>query len=133
MPNAERPAAVLERFVAQTQDPATFHHEDHVRVAFEMLRHHPFLEAAMHYAAGLKAIAARAGKPGLYNETITIAFLSLIAERMAEGGYADFESLAAASPDLLQRTCLEKWYAPERLRSAIARRIFVLPETRGVG
>jgi hypothetical protein len=121
-------SAALERFLAHAQEPAGFHHSDHVRIAFEILRRYPFLEAAQLYALGLKAIAAKAGRPELYHETITLAFLSLIAERMAEGGQEDFEAFVVAFPDLLNKTCLEKWYAPARLNSAIARRVFVLPQ-----
>ncbi len=79
----------LARFLGGEREPAGFHHRDHVGVAYELLRRHPLLEAAPLYAAGLQAIALRAGKPGLYNETITLAFLSLIAERM-EGDPGDF-------------------------------------------
>ena len=56
------------------------------------------------------------------------AFLSLIAERQALGGYVDFEAFAAASPDLMDASVLKRWYAPERLMSGIARKTFVLPD-----
>jgi hypothetical protein len=52
-----------------------------VGVAFEILRRHDFLDAARAYSDALKD-AARAGNPAAYHETITPAFLALIAERM---------------------------------------------------
>ena len=107
-------------------DGANFHHSDHVRVAFEMVRRHDFLEAAQTYARGLRAIAARAGNPDAYHETITIAFLALIAER-AEG-FDSYDAFAAANPDVLDKSVLTRWYAPERLASAAARRTFLLPD-----
>ena len=36
-----------------------FHHADHLRMAFEILRRHDFLDAAKSYSSALKQIAAR--------------------------------------------------------------------------
>ena len=118
----------LRAFLDGKIDAANFRHADHVRVGFEILGHHDFPEAAMAFARSLKQIAARAGAPGKYHETITLAFLSLIAERRALGGHADFESFAEANPDLMETSVLKRWYAPERLMSDIARKTFVLPD-----
>ncbi|HEV3410077.1 MAG TPA: hypothetical protein VG095_07275, partial [Chthoniobacterales bacterium] len=64
-------------------DPADFPHIEHVRCAFEMLRRHPFGETAMHFGNALRHLTRKAGKPELYSETITVAFLALIGERSA--------------------------------------------------
>ena len=122
--------APLAAFLADRVDPAAFHHRDHVRVAFELLARHPFLEAAPIYAARLKRIAARAGSPGAYHETITVAFLALIGERSATGGYADFDAFAAANADLLAPSVLANWYRPDELATPLARKTFVLPGPR---
>jgi hypothetical protein len=122
----------LARFLHGELDPASFRHADHVRTAFEMLERHPFIEAAAPYSAGLKALARKAGRPDAYHETITLAFLSLIAERMSERAFADFESFAAANPDLMEKSALSRWYAPERLNSERARKTFVLPDPRSI-
>ena len=99
-----------------------------MRVGFELLQVHDFSTAAHKFSTALKAIAARAGNPGAYHETITLAFLALIAERSAARSFDDFEDFARANPDLMDKTVLERWYGPERLHSDIARRIFLLPE-----
>jgi hypothetical protein len=104
-----------------------FRHADHVRVGFELLCHHNFPDALVLYSVSLKGIAARAGNPGAYHETITVAFLSLIAEHRAAGQYADFESFIRDNPKLMDKSLLGRWYAPERLLSDIARRTFVMP------
>jgi len=90
-------------------------------------RHPEFLVAARAYSDGLKSIAARAGNPAAYHETITLAFLSLIAERMATGTCGGFDAFAAANGDLLDKSALTRWYGPQRLQSAIARTTFILP------
>ena len=123
---SDRP--ILEHFLRGEIEAAAFRHADHVQVGFELLRAHDFSTAAHRFATTLKAMAARAGKPQAYHETISLAFLALIAERSAARAFDGFEDFADANPDLMDKTVLERWYAPERLRSDIARRVFVLPE-----
>jgi hypothetical protein len=123
---SDRP--LMDLFLQGEIDNRTFRHADHVRVGFELLQVHDFSTAAHAFSTALKAMAARAGNPGAYHETITLAFLALIAERSAARAFDDFEDFARANPDLLDKTVLERWHAPERLRSDIARRIFLLPE-----
>jgi hypothetical protein len=119
---------LLERFLQGELASETFRHADHVQVGFELLQAHDFSNAAYRFSAALKAIAAQAGRPGKYHETITLAFLALIAERSASRPFADFEDFALANPDLMDTKVLERWYAPERLSSDLARRVFLLPE-----
>lgn len=118
----------LERFLRGEADPGRFPHREHVRMAFEMLKRHDFPECGLHYSRALRAMSARAGKPEAFHQTVTIAFLSLIAERMEGGGAADFAAFAAANPDLLEKSLLSRWYRAERLGSPAARRTFLLPE-----
>lgn len=118
----------LGRFVRGDLDPAQFPHREHVRIAFEMLKRHDFPETALHYSRALRTMAERAGRPQAFHQTITIAFLSLIAERMETAGAADFAAFAQANPDLLEKSVLTRWYAAERLASAAARRTFLLPD-----
>jgi hypothetical protein len=119
----------LERFARGEVDPGNFPHREHVRMAFEMLRRHDFAESVLHYSRALRAMTARAGKPQAFNQTVTIAFLSLVAERMQEsGGAADFDALVRAHPELLDKAALTRWYRPERLASDAARRTFLLPD-----
>ncbi len=118
----------LERFLRGEIAAASFPHREHVRMAFEMLRRHDFAETVLHYSQALRAMAQRAGKPQAFNQTVTIAFLSLIAERLDGGGWSDFAAFALDNPDLLAKGMLARWYRPERLASERARRTFVLPE-----
>lgn len=119
----------LATFVSGDFDPRQFPHHEHVRMAFEMLRRHSFPETVLHFSQSLRQMTARIGKPEAYHETITIAFLSLVAERMEEG--EDFESFAAHNPDLFDKNVLKRWYRPERLAAKRARLTFVLPEPIG--
>lgn len=121
--------AELARFLRGEIAAAEFPHREHVRMAFEMLRRHDFAATVLHYSRALRAMTARAGKPAAFHQTVTIAFLSLIAERLERAGHADdFAAFAAANPDLLEKALLGRWYAPERLASEAARRTFLLPD-----
>jgi hypothetical protein len=119
----------LERFVRGEIDPAQFPHREHLRMAFEMLRRHDFAETVWLFSRALRAVAAKAGKPEAFNQTVTVAFLSLIAERMARGEAQNFADFVQAHPDTLDRGVLARWYRAERLTSDVARRTFVLPES----
>lgn len=118
----------LARFVRGEIPAAAFPHREHVRMAFEMLKRHDFPETVLHYSRALRAMAEKAGKPQAFHQTVTIAFLSLIAERMERDGAADFAAFARANSDLIEKSVLARWYRPERLASAAARRTFLLPE-----
>src|SRR2546425_3669799 len=61
-----------------------FHHSDHVRMAFEYLCRYPALEALGRFSDALRRFAAAQGKPNLYHETITWAYVLIIRQRMAQ-------------------------------------------------
>ena len=118
----------LGRFLRGEIPAAQFPHREHVRMAFEMLRRHDFAEVVLHYSRALRAMTARAGKPEAFHQTVTIAFLALIAERMALGHAIEFTGFVDANPDLLEKSVLSRWYGAERLASEAARRTFLLPD-----
>jgi len=124
-----------EEFVARFEDPSlpaeSFHHADHVRMAFLYLCRYPVLEALDRFSTSLMRFAAAHGKPDRYHQTITWAFMFLIHERMARMGEArTWTEFAADNPDLLEwkENVLKKYYREETLASDLARRNFVLPD-----
>jgi hypothetical protein len=117
----------LARLLRGEIDAADFPHHEHVRMAFEMLRRFDFAETVWLFSRALRAMAAGAGKPQAFNQTVTIAFLSIIAERM-ERCSGDFAAFRHANPEVFGKRALEPWYPRERLNTAAAGRIFLLPE-----
>jgi len=113
-----------------TLDPDAFPHLEHVRLGFEMLCRHSFADAAVRFSKGLRRITAAAGKPEIYSETITIAFLALIGERLAAQGSTDWAEFIGQNPELADKNILTRWYEPEELKSEIARATFVLPRAK---
>jgi hypothetical protein len=124
---ASETAGLMVEFEQGRIDPARFPHRDHVRVSYELLERHPYPEALLHLARGLRRLAAKAGKPEVYHETITAAFLALIAERRLRERYADWEDFAARNSDLFRKRLLEEFYEPAILQSPVARQTFILP------
>lgn len=114
-----------------TVPPGGFHHAEHVRVAWWYARRHPWLVALDRFRVALRRFAEAQGKPGLYHETITTAFVVLVVERLdGDGADLDWESFAARNADLLvwKPSILDRYYRPETLASDRARRLFVLPD-----
>jgi hypothetical protein len=124
---------LIEQFENAKTPAATFHHADHVRLAFEYLRRYSALEALQRFSAALQRFAAAQGKAQLYHETITWAYLLLIRERIARtGGEPNWPEFAARNADLFpwKGGVLATLYRQETLDSELARHTFVLPDFR---
>ena len=121
----------MEAFERCTLANDSFHHADHVRMAFLYLQKCAPLEALRRFSSALAQFAAAHGKPNLYHETITWAFLLLIRERIARSNspqtWAEF---SAANPDLLRwdDNVMKKYYRPETLASELAKSVFLFPD-----
>jgi len=123
-------ADILARFLAGELPAEELTHRAHVRLAVATLRRYDFAESVYRYSRALRAAAAKAGRPEKFNQTQTVAFLSLIAERLAAGG-EDFEAFAREHPELFERGLLARYYPRERLGCPLAQRTFLLPEPHG--
>jgi hypothetical protein len=124
-----------EELIAAFEDGSlageSFHHADHVKMAFFYLCRYPAIEALQRFSSALVRFAEAKGKPGLYHETITWGFLFLIRERMARSGQPQsWAQFAARNPDLLdwRENILRKYYRCETLSSDLAKKTFLLPD-----
>jgi hypothetical protein len=124
-------AEFLERFLRGALAPASFRHADHVRAAWLTLRAYPGFAALERFCAGIHGLATAAGKPGLYHETITWAYLFVIRERIARAPETQaWTAFAAANPDLFawKPGLVDRLYRAATLESDLARRCFVMPD-----
>jgi len=122
---------LIRQFENGTTPPGTFHHADHVRLAFEYLYRYPALEALEKFSGGLRRFAAAQGRPERYHETITWAYFLLIRERMARASHSQtWDEFAERNPDLLiwKGGVLAALYRQETLDSDLACHTFVLPD-----
>ena len=122
---------LMQGFEAGKAPEGGFHHEQHVRVAWNYLKAHPLPDALARFCSALKGFAQAQGAPNLYHETITVSFVLLINERLArDDAQASWAAFAAANPDLLswKPSILDRYYTKDTLDSAHARRVFVMPD-----
>jgi hypothetical protein len=121
---------LIQRFESDAVSENSFHHADHVRLAFAYLCQYPVLQALEKFAIALKRFAAARGKTQLYNETITHAYFFLIRERMARYEGAGWEEFAGRNADLLtwKDGILSHYYQEATLKSDLARNVFVFPD-----
>ena len=107
-----------------------FPHEAHVRVAWRYLQRESMLLALPRLRAALQRFAASKGQAGRYHETITVAFMMIIAERLDGARSLSWEAFAAQNDDLLQRqpSVLSRFYPGDVLASPRARETFVMPQ-----
>jgi hypothetical protein len=121
----------MQAFESCTLPIGSFRHAEHVKMAFLHLQKFAPLDALDRFSSNLMRFAAAHSKPGLYNETITWAFLLIIRERIARANspqtWAEFSS---ANADLLRwdDNILKKYYREETLSSELAKRIFLFPD-----
>ncbi|WP_172297738.1 hypothetical protein [Pseudoruegeria sp. HB172150] len=118
------PGAMLDELLAGTLAAEGFGHREHVAVAHAALCRWEFFEAAWRYSSGLRALTERAGVPEKFNATLTLAFLSLIAERM---GQEDSVTFVELHTDLGMKLVRSAGYDAERLADPKARTVGLLP------
>jgi hypothetical protein len=124
--------AFLAALEAGTLPPARFDHRGHLRAGFLYLRRHDFPGACVAMKRAVQGFARALGKAGLYHETLTIAYLSLLAERLAdEPADLAFGRFLERYPELSSRAYFERYYPRGTLDTAEARATFVLPRPRG--
>lgn len=121
---------LIQQFESDAIPAGSFHHADHVRLAFAYLCQYPPLQALEKFSAALKRFAAVRGKSQLYHETITHAYFFLIRERMARSSAADWDEFCRRNPDLLtwQNGILTRYYEEATLQSDLARTVFLFPD-----
>jgi hypothetical protein len=121
---------LLAGFESQSLPNDAFHHQEHVRVAWMFVKRDGVARAMATFSESLKRFAVAKGKPNLYHETITFAYLLLIGERLARKRAATWNEFAAENADLLtwKPGVLDRYYSDALLWSDLARATFVMPD-----
>src|SRR5215204_3831915 len=121
---------LFENFVNTTLPADRFHHHQHMEVAWLFVQKYGMPQALSEFTTAIKRFADAKGATGLYHETITWAFLLLIADRQARHAAANWQEFAAANADLLswKPSILDRYYSKELLASDLAKRTFLMPD-----
>lgn len=123
--------AFLRALEGATLPPGAFDHRGHLRAGFLYLRRHDFPGACVAMKSAVRGFARSLGRDGLYHETLTIAYLALIAERLVEETPdLTFDRFLERYPELTSREYFERYYPRGTLDTAEARTTFVLPRPR---
>src|SRR5258706_16190218 len=80
-----------------------FHHRDHIRLAWIYLRRYGLIEAERRIAESIRRYAAHHGASQKYHQTITIAWMRVVAGAMRQAPAATFEELVERFPKLLDK------------------------------
>jgi hypothetical protein len=123
--------AFLDALESATLPAVEFTHRAHVRAGFLYLRRNDFPGACVAMKRAIQGFAASLGKVTLYHETMTVAYLALIAERLADEPVAiAFDAFIERYPELLSMEYFRRYYPAGELDAPEARATFVLPRPR---
>jgi hypothetical protein len=93
---------LVDGFETGLLPPERFGHREHLRLAWCYLARFGREDTERRLLTGLRAFAARAGRPDKFDAALTAAWVGVLADASAEiGSPATFEALIAARPDLL--------------------------------
>jgi len=105
-----------------------FPHKAHLRMAWLYVTHLGPEAAIDRATAGIRNLALAKGQPTLYHDTLTRAWVYLVAAAVAESPAASFTALLARNPQLLDKQLVLRYYSSEVLSSSRARTTWVAPD-----
>lgn len=116
-----------EAFETVEMDVKAFDHEQHVRLAWLYLNEHDLEQAFQRYKWSLIKFATAWGYPGLYHETITWCYVSLIDQAMkavsSPENWVDFRdqnpAIMSKSPPIIFHHYSKDLIASKKARASI--------------
>ena len=116
----------LEAFHSCRLLNSEFHHADHLRLACLHLQREPVETALARVRAGIQNFAAHYGATQLYHETITTAWVRLLATHHE----SSFDEFLRENEGRLSGGLLHRFWSPEVLAGEDARAQWVAPDRR---
>lgn len=121
-------------FVAAFEDctlpGSSFHHREHVRLAWLYLEAHPEADAERLMEEGIRRFATSLGAAAKYHHTLTLFWMRACAEARRRGPTGDFDAFVAAHPDLLDKNLVDRYYSRGSLETGAAKSGWVAPDLR---
>lgn len=109
-----------------------FGHREHLELAWNYLRLYSIEDAGEVMVAAIRYVARLHGAEGKYHETMTRAWLHLVAVHMQRWGEDGFEAFLERNPDLLDSKLIEHFYSPAAILSEPARAAWTPPDRHGL-
>jgi hypothetical protein len=121
-------AAFVDAFEGGRLRPSEFHHRDHVRLAWILVRRDGLERGGDRVAHGIRAFAARHGVADRYHETITRFWIRLVGHAVAVAPDAAFEDLVERFPILLDASAITRHWSRDALQRPEARAHWLEPD-----
>jgi hypothetical protein len=103
---------------------ARFRHGDHLRLAWILLHRYSYDDALTRVRGGIQRYAAHHGVSHIFHETVTTAWVKLLATHN-EASFAEF---IEENRHRLNLELLHRFWTPEALESEAARRAWMPPD-----
>jgi hypothetical protein len=124
---ADDDISVLDRI---TQTRGGFGHREHLELAWTYLGRYGLEEATQAMTRAVRHVARRHGQPNRYHDTITRAWVRLVAVHLRDGDRGSFDGFIADNPGLLDRHLLARHYSAQLIASDGARAAWAEPDLR---
>ena len=125
--------AFIEAFLTGSLPPQQFHHRDHLRLAWALIRLTGEDEAARRITSGIRYFAAKHGHAGKYHETMTRFWVRIVAHAVsARPDITTFDAFLAAFPLLLEQDLPYRHWRRETMASPTARAQWVEPDIQAL-
>ena len=120
----------LDNFNKLLISPDSFHHREHLRIAYILICKYGVKEACSMLGKGIKAFLDHAGVDGSkYHETLTCAWILAIYHFMnLSGDSYGFKEFIANNPVLLDKNLMNSHYSKSILMSKKAKQKFIKPD-----
>ncbi|MFL6451624.1 MAG: hypothetical protein ACJ746_28695 [Bryobacteraceae bacterium] len=109
-------------------EPSRFRHGDHLRFAWLSLHRMSLADAELFVTSAIKRFAYRNGATHIYNQTMTIAWVRLIATHHE----SSFDEFLEANESRLNDQLLHRFWTPELLASDRAKWEWVAPDRQAL-
>ncbi len=116
--------AFLSAFSTCELPLSMFRHGDHLRLAWLQLHRHPLETASRVVREGIREYARHHGVPHIFHETMTAAWVSLLATH----NEPSFAAFVGANEHRLHSGFLHTFWTPEALGSEVAKRNWLPPD-----
>lgn len=116
-------------FLAGTLSVSQFHHRDHLRLGWVLVRQQGVESATQAVVSGIRRFAAHHGQATKYHETVTLFWVRLVGHLVAtRPDLAAFDAFMGAFPHLLDKNLPYRHWRRATMESPAARAGWVAPD-----
>ena len=119
----------VSAFLHGSLSPAQFHHRDHLRLTWYLIRRDGEETATRAITTGIRTVATRHGQAQKYHETLTQFWIRIVGHMVAaRPEITEFEAVLVAFPQLLDKDLPYHHWRRETMWAEVAREAWVAPD-----